>query len=94
MLLNERNQIQLTDTVNSYFPNFPFENGIVLTTGNVNSAGNVTNTSALNEGNNTIKTNLSDLDQGLYILKLYNDFNQELIKVVKDLALNRCASSP
>ena len=26
MLLNERNQIQLTDTVNSYFPDFPYEN--------------------------------------------------------------------
>ncbi|REE82775.1 CubicO group peptidase (beta-lactamase class C family) [Lutibacter oceani] len=26
MLLNERNQIQLTDTVNTYFPNFPYEN--------------------------------------------------------------------
>jgi CubicO group peptidase (beta-lactamase class C family) len=26
MLLNERNQIQLTDTVNAYFPSFPYEN--------------------------------------------------------------------
>ncbi len=26
MLLNERNQIQLTDTVNTYFPDFPYEN--------------------------------------------------------------------
>ena len=26
MLLYERNQIQLTDTVNNYFPNFPYEN--------------------------------------------------------------------
>ena len=25
MLLHERNQIQLTDTINKYFPNFPFE---------------------------------------------------------------------
>jgi CubicO group peptidase (beta-lactamase class C family) len=25
MLLNERNQIKLTDTVNKYFPNFPYE---------------------------------------------------------------------
>lgn len=26
MLLNERNQIQLTDTVNAYFPDFPYKN--------------------------------------------------------------------
>ena len=26
MLLHERNQIKITDTVNTYFPNFPFEN--------------------------------------------------------------------
>ena len=30
--------------------NFPFENGIVLSTGNINSAGNGTNTNTLNEG--------------------------------------------
>jgi len=30
--------------------NFPFENGIVLSTGNVNSAGNAVNTNTLSEG--------------------------------------------
>ena len=29
MLLHERNQIKITDTVNKYFPNFPFENGTI-----------------------------------------------------------------
>ncbi|WP_179352648.1 T9SS type B sorting domain-containing protein [Winogradskyella vidalii] len=33
--------------------NFPFDNGIILSTGNVNSAGNTVNTNPLNEGDDT-----------------------------------------
>ena len=51
--------------------NFPFENGIVLTTGNVNSAGNVTNTSPLNEGDDTWQTD-SDLEDALGIDETLN----------------------
>jgi gliding motility-associated-like protein len=41
--------------------NFPFENGVVLTTGNANSAGNVQNSNILNEGDTSWGTD-SDLE--------------------------------
>ena len=40
--------------------NFPFENGMILTTGNASSAGNTVNTEVLNEGEETWGTD-SDL---------------------------------
>ena len=46
--------------------NFPFENGIVLTTGNANSAGNGQNNTILNEGDATWLTD-SDLETALGI---------------------------
>lgn len=51
--------------------NFPFENGIVLTTGNVNSAGNVLNTNPLNEGNESWGTD-TDLENALGIEETLN----------------------
>ncbi|MDY2588417.1 choice-of-anchor L domain-containing protein [Winogradskyella aquimaris] len=51
--------------------NFPFENGIVLTTGNVNSAGNVLNTSSLNEGDDNWLTD-ADLENALGITNTQN----------------------
>ena len=50
---------------------FPFENGIVITTGNVNSAGNVINTSPLNEGDDIWQTDL-DLENALGIDQTQN----------------------
>ena len=50
---------------------FPFENGILLTTGNVNSAGNVLTTSPLNEGDETWGTDL-DLENALGISETLN----------------------
>jgi len=44
--------------------NFPFENGILLSTGNINSAGNTINTSPLNEGGDNWGTD-SDLENAL-----------------------------
>ncbi|NRD19629.1 T9SS type B sorting domain-containing protein [Winogradskyella eckloniae] len=46
--------------------NFPFENGIVLTTGNANSAGNGQNNDILNDGDETWLTD-SDLETALGI---------------------------
>ncbi|WP_299889374.1 T9SS type B sorting domain-containing protein [uncultured Lacinutrix sp.] len=51
--------------------NFPFENGIVLSTGNVNSAGNVVNTNALNEGDTAWQTD-PDLENALGINNTLN----------------------
>lgn len=51
--------------------NFPFENGIVLTTGNVNSAGNTLNTLPLNEGENSWGTD-TDLEDALGITETLN----------------------
>ena len=51
--------------------NFPFENGIVLTTGNVDSAGNILNTDVLNEGDETWLTD-SDLENALGITDTHN----------------------
>lgn len=46
--------------------NFPFENGILLTTGEASSAGNITNGNTLNEGETTWGTDL-DLETALGI---------------------------
>ncbi|WP_189359939.1 T9SS type B sorting domain-containing protein [Algibacter mikhailovii] len=51
--------------------NFPFENGIVLSTGNVNSAGNVVNTEILAEGDDNWKTD-TDLEDALNISNTIN----------------------
>ncbi len=51
--------------------NFPFQNGIVLSTGNVLSGGNTLNTQILNEGNTTWGTD-SDLEQTLGITGTLN----------------------
>ena len=46
--------------------NFPFENGIILSTGNANSAGNSQNAATLNEGNSNWGTD-PDLETALGI---------------------------
>ncbi len=51
--------------------NFPFENGIVLSSGNVNSAGNVTNENPLNEGDTDWMTD-PDLESALGISNTLN----------------------
>ncbi|WP_458629185.1 choice-of-anchor L domain-containing protein [Winogradskyella sp. PC D3.3] len=51
--------------------NFPFENGILLTTGNVNSAGNILNSNPLNEGDDTWQTDI-DLENALGITNTQN----------------------
>ena len=51
--------------------NFPFENGIILSTGQVTSAGNTTNTSALNEGSDNWSTD-PDLEAALGINSTLN----------------------
>jgi len=53
------------------FSNFPFENGLVITTGNVNSAGNAVNTNTLNDGEITWGTD-SDLENALGISNTFN----------------------
>lgn len=50
---------------------FPFENGILLTTGNVNSAGNTLNTNPLNEGDESWGTD-TDLENALGIDETLN----------------------
>lgn len=50
---------------------FPFENGIILTTGSVNSAGNTQNTSPLNEGDENWGTDV-DLENALGITETLN----------------------
>ncbi len=51
--------------------NFPFDNGIVLTTGNVNSGGNGQNNTILNDGDTTWTTD-SDLETALGITSTLN----------------------
>ncbi|WP_375236420.1 choice-of-anchor L domain-containing protein, partial [Winogradskyella sp.] len=51
--------------------NFPFENGMILTTGNASSAGNTVNTEVLNEGEETWGTD-SDLENTLGITETEN----------------------
>ena len=51
--------------------NFPFENGIVLSTGSVNSAGNTINANILAEGDDNWKTD-TDLEDALNISNTLN----------------------
>ncbi len=51
--------------------NFPFENGILLTTGEASSAGNITNGNTLNEGETSWGTDL-DLESALGITNTLN----------------------
>ncbi len=51
--------------------NFPFENGIMLSTGNANSGGNATNVNILNDGELTWGTD-PDLETALGITNTYN----------------------
>lgn len=51
--------------------NFPFQNGIVLTTGDVNDAGNVFNSEALNKGNTDWGSD-ADLESVLGVTNTYN----------------------
>ena len=51
--------------------NFPFENGIILSTGQATSAGNTVNTSALNEGSDSWATD-PDLETALGINNTLN----------------------
>ncbi|MBT8260377.1 MAG: choice-of-anchor L domain-containing protein, partial [Bacteroidia bacterium] len=51
--------------------NFPFENGIVLTTGNATSGGNAINTNTLNEGETTWGTD-ADLETALGLSNTFN----------------------
>ena len=66
--------------------NFPFDNGIVLSTGNANSAGNVVITEKLNDGDGNWGTD-SDLQNELGINNTFNatsiefDFISALDKV-------------
>ncbi|MEM5564275.1 choice-of-anchor L domain-containing protein [Psychroserpens sp. AS72] len=51
--------------------NFPFENGILLSTGNITSAGNTINSNPLNEGGNNWGTD-SDLENALALTGTIN----------------------
>jgi len=51
--------------------NFPFENGVVITSGDANSAGNTTNANILNEGNANWGTDV-DLENALGITNTLN----------------------
>ncbi|NND10497.1 MAG: T9SS type B sorting domain-containing protein [Flavobacteriaceae bacterium] len=51
--------------------NFPFENGIVITTGDANSSGNTTNANVLNEGETNWGTD-ADLENALGITNTLN----------------------
>lgn len=56
---------------NRELSNFPFEDGIVLTTGNANSGGNTTNVNILNDGEDNWGTD-SDLETALGITNTFN----------------------
>ncbi|WP_431158718.1 choice-of-anchor L domain-containing protein [Winogradskyella poriferorum] len=74
--------------------NFPFENGIVLTTGNVLSAGNSINTNPLNEGDDDWGTDI-DLENALGISETLNatsiDFN--FVSVANQIEFNYILAS-
>ncbi|MGB0980487.1 MAG: choice-of-anchor L domain-containing protein [Winogradskyella sp.] len=73
---------------------FPFQNGIVLTTGNANSAGNTTNNETLNEGNASWGTD-ADLETALGITGTLNataiEFN--FVSISNTLAFNYILAS-
>ncbi|WP_055435900.1 T9SS type B sorting domain-containing protein [Lacinutrix algicola] len=67
--------------------NFPFENGIVLSTGNINSAGNTQNTNALNEGDSSWQTD-PDLEIALGINNTLNATSIEFIFISATSSIN------
>ncbi|WP_299229197.1 T9SS type B sorting domain-containing protein [uncultured Psychroserpens sp.] len=74
--------------------NFPFQNGIVLSTGNINSAGNSLNTSPLNEGEEDWLTD-PDLENALGISETLNATSIEFdfISVANQIQFNYLLAS-
>ncbi|MFT5846567.1 choice-of-anchor L domain-containing protein [Psychroserpens sp.] len=74
--------------------NFPFENGILLSTGNINSAGNSVNTSPLNEGGDNWGTD-SDLESALSLTGTINATSIEFdfISVANQIQFNYLLAS-
>ncbi|WP_179008443.1 T9SS type B sorting domain-containing protein [Winogradskyella forsetii] len=74
--------------------NFPFENGIVLTTGNANSAGNGQNNTILNEGDATWLTD-NDLETALGISGTVNatSIEFEFISISNQIQFNYILAS-
>ena len=73
---------------------FPFQNGIVLTTGNANSAGNTNNSETLNEGNTTWETD-TDLETALGITGTMNATSIEFdfVSISNTIAFNYVLAS-
>ena len=74
--------------------NFPFENGIVLTTGNATSAGNGQNNAILNEGDTTWLTD-SDLESALGISGTVNatSIEFEFVSISNQIQFNYILAS-
>ncbi|WP_299129009.1 choice-of-anchor L domain-containing protein [uncultured Winogradskyella sp.] len=74
--------------------NFPFENGLVLTTGNANSAGNGSNTEVLNDGNSAWATD-PDLESTLAISGTLNATSIEFnfISIANQIQFNYILAS-
>ncbi|WP_179315691.1 T9SS type B sorting domain-containing protein [Winogradskyella undariae] len=74
--------------------NFPFENGIVLSTGNANSAGNGQNNDILNEGDTTWLTD-TDLESTLGISSTVNatSIEFEFISISNQIQFNYILAS-
>lgn len=73
---------------------FPFQNGLVLTTGRVNSAGNALNTNVLSEGTPTWRTD-PDLETALGISETMNATSVEFdfISAANQIAFNYILAS-
>ncbi|WP_282044306.1 T9SS type B sorting domain-containing protein [Winogradskyella flava] len=73
---------------------FPFENGVVLTTGNANAAGNGENTSTLNDGNTSWTTD-PDLETALGISGTLNATSIEFnfISIANQIQFNYILAS-
>lgn len=74
--------------------NFPFQDGIVLTTGNVNSAGNVITTTPLNEGDPSWGTD-TDLETALGIGQTLNatSIQFDFVSVANQIQFNYILAS-
>lgn len=74
--------------------NFPFQNGIILTTGNANSAGNIENNDILNEGNDTWGAD-TDLESVLGITNTINATSIEfdIISISNTITFNYILAS-
>ena len=74
--------------------NFPFENGIVLTTGNANSAGNGQNNTILNDGDSSWTTD-NDLETTLGITNTLNatSIEFEFISISNQIQFNYILAS-